>query len=104
MGDVIQLIPKSELERIRLIREVRAIYDSIFPPTDAVGERPDGCLSEGTQPGRACFLEKKRSDDRTDVVRKFLVKGQFALLQSLNPIRFERMAFLRRATLTDRLN
>ncbi|WP_247800818.1 hypothetical protein [Bradyrhizobium sp. 191] len=59
MGDVIQLIPKSELERIRLIREARAIYDSIFPPTDAVGERPDGCHREGTQPGKDLFPRKE---------------------------------------------
>ncbi len=32
MGDVVQFVPKSELERARLIREARAIYDSIFPP------------------------------------------------------------------------
>jgi hypothetical protein len=31
MGDVIQFIPKSALERARLIREARAIYESIFP-------------------------------------------------------------------------
>ena len=31
MGDVILFIPKSALERTRLIREARAIYESIFP-------------------------------------------------------------------------
>jgi len=31
MGEVIRFIPRSERERIRLIREARAIYDSIFP-------------------------------------------------------------------------
>ncbi|WP_199581027.1 hypothetical protein [Bradyrhizobium sp. MOS003] len=31
MGDIVQFVPKSELERARLIREARAIYDSIFP-------------------------------------------------------------------------
>ena len=31
MGDVIQFIPKSALERMRLVREARAIYESIFP-------------------------------------------------------------------------
>jgi hypothetical protein len=31
MGDVIQLTTKSELEKARLIREARAIYESIFP-------------------------------------------------------------------------
>jgi hypothetical protein len=33
MGEVIRFIPKSERERVRLIREARAIYDSIFPPS-----------------------------------------------------------------------
>ena len=32
MGEIVRFIPKSELERARLIREARAIYDSIFPP------------------------------------------------------------------------
>jgi len=40
MGEVIQFVPKSERERIRLIREARAIYDSIFPATDRVSEQP----------------------------------------------------------------
>jgi len=31
MGDVVQFIPKSALERMRLVREARAIYESIFP-------------------------------------------------------------------------
>lgn len=39
MGEVIQFIPKSELERTRLVREARAIYDSIFPPADAISEQ-----------------------------------------------------------------
>jgi hypothetical protein len=34
MGEVIRFVPKSERERARLIREARAIYDSIFPPAD----------------------------------------------------------------------
>lgn len=36
MGQVIQFVSKSERERIRLIQEARAIYDSIFPPADPV--------------------------------------------------------------------
>jgi hypothetical protein len=32
MGEVIRFVPKSERKRVRLIREARAIYDSIFPP------------------------------------------------------------------------
>ena len=39
MGEIIQFIPKSERERARLIREARAIYDSIFPPADPVSEK-----------------------------------------------------------------
>jgi hypothetical protein len=42
MGEVIRFVPKSELERIRLVREARAIYDSIFPSADAIsGQRDD---------------------------------------------------------------
>jgi hypothetical protein len=39
MGEVIRFVPKSEHERDRLIREARAIYDSIFPPADLVSEK-----------------------------------------------------------------
>jgi hypothetical protein len=39
MGEVIQFIPKAERERIRLIREARAIYDSVFQPSDSVNEQ-----------------------------------------------------------------
>jgi hypothetical protein len=41
MGEVVRFIPKSELERVRLIREARAIYDSIFPPADSGREPRD---------------------------------------------------------------
>jgi hypothetical protein len=41
MGEVIRFVPKSEREQARLIREARAIYDSIFPPADAVSEQQD---------------------------------------------------------------
>jgi hypothetical protein len=39
MGQVIQFVSKSERERLRLIQEARAIYDSIFPPADPAGEQ-----------------------------------------------------------------
>jgi hypothetical protein len=39
MGDIVRFVPKSERERARLIREARAIYDSIFPPADPVSEK-----------------------------------------------------------------
>jgi hypothetical protein len=41
MGEVIRFVPKSERERARLVREARAIYDSIFPPADPVSEQQD---------------------------------------------------------------
>jgi len=41
MGEVIQFIPKAERERLRLIREARAIYVSVFPPADPAGGQPD---------------------------------------------------------------
>ncbi|WP_441236728.1 hypothetical protein [Bradyrhizobium sp. 930_D9_N1_4] len=41
MSNVVRFVPKSERERERLIREARAIYDSIFPPVTALGEPAD---------------------------------------------------------------
>jgi hypothetical protein len=41
MGEVIRFIPKSELERTRLIQEARALYESIFPPAVPTGEQRD---------------------------------------------------------------
>jgi hypothetical protein len=41
MGEIIRFVPRSERERARLIREARAIYDSIFPPADPVREQHD---------------------------------------------------------------
>src|SRR6202158_4588626 len=38
MGEVIRFIKQSERERDRLIREARAMYDSVFPPSDPVSE------------------------------------------------------------------
>jgi len=39
VGEIVRFIPKSELERARLIREARAIYDSIFPSAEPVSEK-----------------------------------------------------------------
>ena len=39
MGEVIRFVSRSERERAGLIREARAIYDSVFPPADPVSER-----------------------------------------------------------------
>jgi len=51
MGEIVGFVSKSERERLRLIREARAIYDSIFPPTDAVGERPHDSPGKGDTTG-----------------------------------------------------
>jgi len=52
MGEIVGFVSKSELERVRLIREARAIYDSIFPPADAVRAGPDGNGSGLETPAR----------------------------------------------------
>jgi hypothetical protein len=39
MGEVVRFVSKSEIERIRLVREARAIYESVFPTSVAVNER-----------------------------------------------------------------
>jgi len=41
MGEVIRFIPKAERERLRLIREARAIYDGVFPSSDSVNGQRD---------------------------------------------------------------
>jgi hypothetical protein len=41
MGEVIRFVSKAEIERRRLIREARAIYDSVFPPVDSGDEQRD---------------------------------------------------------------
>ena len=57
MGEVIQFVTKSERERARLIREARAIYDSIFPLADPVRERQDKVSASHSVGGNA-----RRSD------------------------------------------
>ena len=42
MDNVVRFVSKSELERECLIREARAIYDSIFPPLIPASEHADG--------------------------------------------------------------
>jgi hypothetical protein len=55
MGKVIRFIPKSERERVRLIREARAIYDSIFPPADPVSEQQDKAQVSHTVSGTNAY-------------------------------------------------
>jgi hypothetical protein len=42
MGEVVQFIPKRDLERVRLIREARAIYERIFPQEDPASLQSKG--------------------------------------------------------------
>jgi hypothetical protein len=51
MGEVVRFVPRSELERDRLIREARAIYDGIFPPADPVSEQRDKASASHTVSG-----------------------------------------------------
>ena len=39
MGEVVRFVSKAERERIRLIREARAMYESVFPSAAPVDER-----------------------------------------------------------------
>ena len=61
MGEIIRFVPKSELERTRLIREARAIYDSIFPSIDVGSDQPDVGLSPAAQPGGKGPLPRKET-------------------------------------------
>ena len=51
MGQVIQFVSKSERERLRLIQEARAIYDSIFPPADPANDPSSGANTRQTDRG-----------------------------------------------------
>ncbi len=42
MGEVIRFVSKSERERIRLIQEARARYESVFPSADIVNDQRHG--------------------------------------------------------------
>ena len=55
MGKLIRFIPKSERELTRLIREARAIYDSIFPPADPVSEQRDKAPASHTVSGAYAY-------------------------------------------------
>jgi hypothetical protein len=65
MGEIIEFVPKSERERLHLIREARAIYDSIFPPTDAIGERPDNQPGKCDATGLMAAASSKGNDRMT---------------------------------------
>jgi hypothetical protein len=51
MGQVVRFISRSDIERARLIREARAIYESIFPPAVPVSSgTPSNVSGLGGEP------------------------------------------------------
>jgi hypothetical protein len=58
MGEVVRFIPRSERERARLIREARAIYDSIFPPSDPVSEQRDRASASHIRIGAEVYRDQ----------------------------------------------
>jgi hypothetical protein len=55
VGEVVRFVPKSELERARLIGEARAIYESIFPGAEGPGSRNVDTLMAATSP-KICIM------------------------------------------------
>ena len=41
MGEVVRFVSKAERERLRLIREARATYDSVFPSSQSINAQRD---------------------------------------------------------------
>jgi len=62
MAEIVGFVSKSELERLRLVREARAIYDSIFPPDDAARGAPQPQPEKG---GATALQAAKRSTRTT---------------------------------------
>jgi len=58
MDEFFRFIQKSERERIRLIREARAIYDSVFPP--AAPRRAERQSSDRSYDRRGQTLSRRR--------------------------------------------
>jgi len=47
MGKVIRFVSKADSERARLIREARAMYNSVFPPVELMSEKDRGSYTVG---------------------------------------------------------
>lgn len=67
MGDFVRFVSRSDLERARLIREARAIYESVFP-TEEVG----GAHKTTTTPCRekADDMASLHSQERQELRRR----------------------------------
>ena len=54
MGEVLRFVSKSERERTRLVREARALYDSVFPPAHPVSEEQgNGAVGQTVRGGNS---------------------------------------------------
>ncbi|MBW5437552.1 hypothetical protein FXB41_23180 [Bradyrhizobium canariense] len=51
MSKIVRFVPKSERARTRLIREARAIYDSVFPPSDPAREQRNKAFASHMRSG-----------------------------------------------------
>ena len=63
MGEIVKFVTKSELERLRLIREARATYDSIFPPTHTSGRQSDERTDKNSSIGLKKLAPSQRDSD-----------------------------------------
>jgi hypothetical protein len=52
-AEVIRFIPKAERERIRLIRQARAMYESVFGPAPSVSEYNEARVVASTNADRS---------------------------------------------------
>ncbi len=67
MGEVVRFIPRSELERARLIREARAIYDSIFPAEGSASSPQASRFRAGVAAGASAARDRReRAGDLRD--------------------------------------
>jgi len=57
MDEFFRFISKSERERVRLIREARAMYDSVFPSADPVDERQESAIHKIISANAQCNEE-----------------------------------------------
>ena len=68
MGELVRFVPKSERERASLIREARAIYDSVFLPCDSVREHLDKASASHGRIGAGVHRGEMAYHDRDHVV------------------------------------
>lgn len=60
MTKIVRFVPKSDLERERLIREARAIYDSIFPPVAVTSGQAEEPASQRAPRKAAADIQPKQ--------------------------------------------